>query len=76
MEFYDKAHFKKDFASDEACLRWLTDVRYPTGVYCEKCGRVTPHHMILNRKALSCQNCGRHVHPTATTILTAQPPSS
>jgi len=67
---YSFKQFEKDFPSDEACLQWLLAYLYPDGIYCHKCKRATKHHMLPSRiKAVACDYCGAHVHPTAGTIF-------
>lgn len=61
--------FLKDFPNDDACLDYLFNKRYPNGVKCERCGKVTKHHKITNRAAYACDSCGNHVYPMAGTIL-------
>src|SRR6266436_1597787 len=65
---YTFKDFERDFPTDDACLEWLKNYLYPEGVFCEPCGKVTKHHKVVSRKSYSCQHCGHHVHPTASTI--------
>lgn len=69
MQKYTVKDFMNDFPDDNACLEWLKNHRWPEGIFCEKCGKVTKHHLIESRKSFSCQECGHHVHPTAGTIF-------
>lgn len=69
MEKYTIRNFMLDFPDDAACLEWLKNHRWPDGITCEKCERVTKHHLVESRKSYSCQECGNHVHPTANTIF-------
>lgn len=69
MKRYSIHDLHKDFPDDTACLEWLKGYRWPNGIHCHKCKRVTKHHLVLSRKSYSCQNCGNHVHPTAGTIF-------
>lgn len=61
--------FNKQFPNDNACLDMLLKLRYPQGVFCVKCNKVTPHYHIANRKVYSCQFCGTQVSPTASSIF-------
>jgi transposase-like protein len=61
--------FHKDFPDDNACLEWLVNHFHPNGIYCKKCGRITKHHRLTNRRCYSCDNCGTHFYPTAGTIF-------
>jgi len=69
MKTYTIKDFNKQFPTDDACLDYLFKARYPKGVYCQKCQKVTPHYRIPSRKVYSCQFCGSHVSPTAGTIF-------
>lgn len=65
---YTFKDFQRDFPNDEACLEWLKQERWPTGIYCKNCEKKTPHYLMNTRKSYSCEFCGNHVHPTAGTI--------
>lgn len=66
---YTLKDFQKNFPDDNACLEWLKAYRWPSGIHCEKCDKVTKHHLMSTRRSFSCQECGNHVHPTAGTIF-------
>lgn len=61
--------FNKDFPTDESCLQWLVDNRWPEGITCPKCDRITKHHKAIGRQVYACDNCGHHVSPMAGTIM-------
>ena len=69
QKHYTIDNLLKDFPDDDACLEWLKNNRWPDGIYCEKCQRVTNHHKITKRSAYACDSCGNHVYPMAGTIL-------
>lgn len=69
MKKYTILDFQKQFPDDAACLEWLKEYRYPKGITCKNCGKVTKHHLMTTRRSFSCQECGNHVHPTAGTIF-------
>jgi transposase len=69
MKRYTIKDFRQDFPDDEACLEWLKNYRWPNGIHCPICSKVTKHHFIASRKSYSCQDCGHHVHPTADTVF-------
>src|SRR5919198_839895 len=64
--FYD---FDAEFPDDAAVLDWLFQARWPDGVFCPKCQRVTKHHREKARPSYSCQFCGHRVHPMKGTIF-------
>jgi transposase len=68
MKTYTFKDFQKEFPTDEICLEWLKNLRFPDGIFCDTCGKVTKHHLMATRRSFCCQECGNHVHPTADTI--------
>ena len=69
MKKYTIKDFDKDFPDDLACLEWLKNARWPSGIHCVKCQCITKHHKISGRQAYACDSCGNHVYPMAGTIL-------
>lgn len=69
MEKYTTRDFDRDFPDDDACLDWLLHARWPDGITCEKCQRVTKHYRITGRPCYSCEFCANHVYPMAGTIF-------
>jgi transposase len=66
---YTVKDLRVDFPDDQACLLWLVEFLYPEGITCKKCQKITKHHAMKTRKSYSCDECGRHMHPTAGTIF-------
>jgi transposase-like protein len=61
MEFLDR------FATDQACLAYLSQVRWPGRFVCPACrGRLG---WLTNRGTVFCGGCDRQTSPTAGTIL-------
>jgi len=73
MKKYTTKDFEKQFPDDNACLEFIKNARWPKGIFCEKCQRVTKHHRITDRKVYSCDFCGTQVSPTAGTIFHKSP---
>ena len=73
MEKYTIKQFDTQFPDDDACLDFLKCARWPDGVHCSKCDRVTKHYRIQGRKVYGCEFCGSHVSPTADTIFHKSP---
>jgi len=65
---YTRADFRRDFPDNAACLDWLLHHRWPDGVTCAKCQRVTSHSRVKSRACYACNHCGTQVYPTAGTI--------
>jgi len=62
-------HLKKHFPNDDACLEWIKNHRYPGGITCMKCMKITKHHKIKNRPVYECDRCGHQTSPLAGTIF-------
>ncbi|MCX6006221.1 MAG: IS1595 family transposase [Chloroflexi bacterium] len=62
-------HLKKHFPNDDACLEWVKTHRYPDGIACMNCKKITKHHKIKNRPVYECDRCGHQVSPLAGTIF-------
>ena len=69
MEKYTIKQFNAQFPNDDACLDFLKAARWPDGVTCYQCQRVTNHYRIKARKVYGCEFCGTQVSPTADTIF-------
>ncbi len=66
---YTKSDFEKEFPNNDACLEWLKNYRYPNGIHCPICNKITKHHKIAKRPCYKCDNCGHEVYPLAGTIF-------
>src|SRR4030043_1031640 len=69
MKTYTIKNFDQQFPTDDACLDFLFKARYPKGVYCEKCGKITKHYKRAGMKFYSCEFCGMGVSPPSVTIF-------
>jgi transposase-like protein len=69
IQKFTKAMFDKRFPDDDACLEFLKNARWPKGITCVKCQKVTKHYRIRAKKAYGCEFCGTLVSPTADTIF-------
>src|SRR5438552_19200782 len=43
--------------------------KYPDGVFCPKCQKITKHYREKARPSWSCEFCGHRVHPMVGTIF-------
>ena len=69
LRFTLKNFFEK-FPTDESCLEYLKEKRYPGGVtYCDKCQQERKHHRVTGRPAYACDYCGKMISPMAGTIF-------
>lgn len=70
---YTIRQFETQFPDDKACLAFLFKARWPQGVTCARCERVSKHFPRSTQRAYSCMFCGTLVFPTAGTIFHKSP---
>jgi transposase-like protein len=64
------SQFQAWFSTDEACLRYLLDSRWPEGYRCPRCGHDEAYEL-ATRALRKCQRCGYQASVTAGTVLHA-----
>jgi transposase len=57
------------FPSDEACLEEIKKLKYPRGINCKKCNKITKHYKLNKRNSYSCEFCRNQVYPLKDTIF-------
>ena len=69
MEDYPRTlmDFESRFSSEEACVEYLIQMRWPDGFVCPSCGG--PKAWRTGRMLFHCAACGRQVSVTAGTIF-------
>lgn len=67
---YGIRDFERQFPTDDACLEYIKEQRWPDGVtLCAKCARECKHYRVTGRTAYACEFCGNHIYPLAGTIF-------
>jgi transposase len=67
---YTVAQFNAEFPTNDSCLEYVKEQRWPDGVTkCAKCGVERKHHRVTGRTAYACQVCGNHIYPLAGTVF-------
>src|SRR5271163_889922 len=67
---YTVADFNAEFPTDDACLEYVKQQRWPDGVVlCAHCGVERKHYRVTGRTAFACDHCGNHIYPLAGTIF-------
>jgi transposase len=69
MKRYTINDFNNQFPDEQSCLEHIKNARWPDGIFCHKCQKVTQHYRIRTKKVYSCDMCGSQVSPTADTIF-------
>ncbi len=69
QKVFDLSQFLKLFPSDEACIEEIRKLRFPKGIACHHCQKITKHYKIADRTAYSCEYCRSQTYPLAGTIF-------
>jgi transposase len=65
--------FNTQFPTDDACLEWLRQRRYPELIDCPTCQTSRKFYRVTGRKTYQCGTCNFNLSPTAGTILDHSP---
>jgi transposase-like protein len=63
-----RRQFQTDFATEEACQRYLAACRWPNGFSCPRCGHERAYELV-NQRRQQCGKCRYQVSLTSGTIL-------
>src|SRR5712692_8555160 len=67
---YTVRDFNAEFPDDDACLEYIKEQRWPSGITeCAKCGRERKHYRVTGRTAYACDHCGNHIYPLTGTVF-------
>ena len=66
---YTLKQFNEKYPSDDICLDRILEGRYPNGITCPVCQKVTHYYRRTGRKSYACEFCGNEISPTAGTIF-------
>lgn len=61
--------FLKQFPSDDSCLEEIKKQRYPKGIPCSICKKITKYYKVDKRTSYSCEFCRHHVYPLVGTMF-------
>lgn len=67
---YTVKDFESEFPTDDACLEYVKEKRWPDGkTLCVVCKVERKHYRVSGRTAYACRACGTHIFPLAGTIF-------
>lgn len=69
LQKYTINTLKMEYPNDDTCLEWIKNHRYPNGIECPTCGKVTKHYRVSKRPCYECDICGHQVYPLVNTIF-------
>jgi len=61
--------FQTKYGTEQSCILALSDLKWPTGFSCEKCGSVRAYHHQSRPRIYSCADCGHQHSVTAGTVF-------
>lgn len=61
--------FNSQFSTDELCLEEIKKIRFPRGIYCYGCKKITRHYRVSGRTAYTCKFCRTQIFPLAGTLF-------
>jgi len=64
----DFQEFLEVFKDEDACRKYLFEIRWPEGYVCPKC-KISAKYWITSRNNIHCSNCGHQSSLTAGTIF-------
>jgi transposase-like protein len=67
---YTVRQFEREFPSEDACLEYVKERRFPGGIaLCVNCKVDRKHYRVSGRTSYACHACGNHIYPLAGTIF-------
>jgi transposase-like protein len=67
---YTLADLNREFPTDDSCLEYIKEQRWPNGVtQCQKCNVPRKHSRVTGRAAYACAHCGNHIYPLKGTVF-------
>ncbi len=67
---YTAKMFEREFPTEDACLQYVFERRFPGGVaLCVNCQKERKHYRVTGRRSYACHACGNHLYPLAGTIF-------
>lgn len=61
--------FGQQFSDDDVCLEEIKKLRFPGGIFCKSCKKITKHYRLEKRKIYTCKYCRTQVAPLRGTIF-------
>jgi|SRR6185369_14082913 len=63
------SQFTSRFTNDDICLEEIKRLRFPNGIRCIVCNKITTHYRLKGRSAYSCKFCRNQIYPLAGTLF-------
>lgn len=66
---FSLGQFALRFPNNDICLEEIRKWRFPGGIYCDKCRKITRHYKLSKRPAYTCKFCRSQISPLVGTIF-------
>jgi hypothetical protein len=61
--------FRARFQDDTACLEEIKKTKYPKGIYCVSCKKITKHYKLKRGPVYACKFCRKQTRPLVGTLF-------
>lgn len=68
-QIFPFSQFLTRFPTDETCLEELKRIKFPDGIKCTSCKKITKHYKVEGRTSYVCKICRTQTYPLAGTIF-------
>ncbi|HVA96101.1 MAG TPA: IS1595 family transposase [Candidatus Acidoferrales bacterium] len=68
-DVFSLSNFLARFPDDTACFEEIKKQRFPKGIRCIVCRKITRHYKLQSRSAYSCKFCRKQTYPLAGTLF-------
>jgi transposase len=68
-ENFSLSDFNLLYPDDDACLEKIKKLKFPKGINCISCKKVTQHYKVKNRTSYTCKVCRNQIYPLAGTLF-------
>lgn len=69
VENFTLSQFNSLYPTDDICLEKIKRIKYPKGIVCISCKKITKHYKVKNRPSYTCKICRSQLYPLAGTIF-------
>jgi transposase-like protein len=68
-ENFSISDFNNLYPDNDSCLEKIKRIKFPKGIQCVSCKKVTLHYKVKNRPAYTCKRCRNQIFPLTDTLF-------
>jgi len=61
--------FNTLYPNEQTCIEEIIRQKFPDGIYCIRCKKITRHYKLHQRNIYSCKVCRTHISPLSDTLF-------